>query len=226
MEADSTTGTATCPKDDTPMIPAAAPDNTAVDKSTFFPFLRLPFELRSMVYRVLLVSGHRIHLECILAKQADCLHRLVVHTPLLRVCHQISTEALNVLYGQNDFVCEGDCLPSSVVQHFSPENQLRLRMIILTHYCCLRGVDFDPDYLADRDWGLDFDSDYETDSIVEDVNDNFRSGERLITPGPVWHLEARVWRPIFANLTRFTITLIIDCCDWDESIISQDEEFK
>jgi hypothetical protein len=63
-------------------------------KSASFPFLRLPIELRKMIYRPLLVSPHRVHLDCIfLNEDGDfyCKHRLDIYTPLLRVCIQIST---------------------------------------------------------------------------------------------------------------------------------------
>lgn len=234
MDADSTTGTGAfpVPRVDKPTNSAAESANTAIDISTFFPFLRMPLELRNMVYRLLVVSPHRIHLDCFLPTQGRCLHRLVICTPLLRVCRQISTEALNVLYGENEFVCDGDCVPPSILKHISQENRLRLRTICITHPCAVRGADLDPEDQDDGDWsvssGSDSDSngyDYLDFGFHNHVN-NLESGEQMIAPEDVWHDEPGSWRAIFSNLTRLTITLVVDCCSLSESLISQDEGFK
>ncbi|KAK4150730.1 hypothetical protein C8A00DRAFT_36671 [Chaetomidium leptoderma] len=197
-----------------------------------FPLLRLPTELRLMVYRPLLVSRHRIHLNCLLSWESDCEHRLVVCTQLLRVSRRISNEALGVLYGENDFVFSGDAHIEHpwpiILDHFSQTNQRRLRMLSIEHMCLLRTLDVDPEYEYGSDWDsildrgdADLDSEPSSDDDDDDGNDDGdgdddddTNRERVIAPQPPPHLQRNlhVWGPILANLTRLTITLTLVCC--------------
>jgi hypothetical protein len=64
---------------------------------TPFPFMKLPTELRLKVYRELLQSKNDLRMKC---------HELGMnhlHPNILRTCHQVCKEAMEVLYGENIF---------------------------------------------------------------------------------------------------------------------------
>jgi hypothetical protein len=210
-----------------PALPTVASLSAATETSSFFPFLRMPTELRNMVYRMLLVSRHRIHVECL--TKNFCKHRLAISTNILRVCRQIIAEALNVLYGENNFVTIVYGKPPTIVQSFSPPNLMRLRNLTFAHPCIMHTLDVDPDYENGSDWGgssIDsafLDSDHESDG----------DHERYLAPMQVDEhaLPLSTWRPILANLTRFTIILMVVCCDKHtpldhQSILAATEELK
>jgi len=227
---------AASPGDALAMIPAAARHQTALHEPTGYPFLRLPIELRKMVYRELLVSPHRIHLECLRPCELECFHRVLICTSILRVCRQISNEALDVLYGENEFVLLGDRIEPMVVgpNEISKRNRPRLRMLSMSHWCFVRGINLDPEDGDDSYWIPESDSEAEDDSSnsyesnhgLGDMWVNLDSSQQFIAAEGPWFLQACEWKPIFENLTRLTITLQVDCCHWDESIISDDERLN
>jgi hypothetical protein len=142
-----------------------------------------------MVYRHLLVAKRRINLDRLLpAKPWKTLgHHPGLYTAVLRVCRQVSAEALTVLYGENKFsVIVFGSRPTLLERHFSEPNRLRLRKLIFLHPCW--------DYWAGSD-------------------DPYSEDEELISnlSTPPVALDLDIWRPIFANLTSLTLRLTVDC---------------
>ncbi|KAK4033368.1 hypothetical protein C8A01DRAFT_19671 [Parachaetomium inaequale] len=80
--------------------PAAVLTETPPNTPNHFPFMRLPPELRLMVYRYLLKTDAMIQLAS--ARPLPC-HHIGLSTAVLRLNRQISSEALSVLYGENKF---------------------------------------------------------------------------------------------------------------------------
>lgn len=185
---------------------------TARDEpTTTFPFLRLPIELRNMVYRNLLVSRHRVHLDCIdnyirVRSGHLCRHRLDIHTAVLRVCSQLNAEALDILYGENSFVCKTVFFhPSALPNLISPGNRRRLRTLTIQHLCEIQKLNIDREDEYASDW--DGMSDFSWDS-----NGNDDEGqERILAPRPPELFESQ-WRLVLQSLTSLTLTLIVECC--------------
>jgi hypothetical protein len=105
----------------------------AKEKPAKASFLGLPVELRVMVYRELLVSRHRIHLHCFLPEKINCMHSRITYTCILRACHQMTSEALDVLYGENNFVFTVFIDQPIIMDYFSRANLLRLRKLSIEH---------------------------------------------------------------------------------------------
>ncbi|KAG7285871.1 hypothetical protein NEMBOFW57_008165 [Staphylotrichum longicolle] len=204
--------------------PAGATETRDSDKPTaFFPFLKLPFEIRTMIYRMLLVSRRRIHLDCFLPEDTGCSHRLGLYTQVLRVCRQISAEALDVLYGENNFVSiVYDSTEPVISEHFLSSNLRRLRILTFVHPCIPHNVNVD----YAHDYGSDL-SDVSTGSWDSDSSSS--GHERFIAPPPITCLPHHLVS-ILGNLTRLTLTLTVNCCHCPvhltESIISNDEGLR
>jgi hypothetical protein len=177
-----------------------------------------------MVYRKLLVSTQRIHLSCF--RVNSCLHLYIIYTSILRVCRLVSAEALDVLYGENEFAFTHTYFnPAPILDRFSAANMRRIRKLGIDHQCFLYGINIDPGYEYGSDWGADsVDSDVDTASDDGLIPDEY---ERYVAPAKV-KLQPNVWRPILANLTSLTITLTLECCSprYDEYIISDVKEVK
>src|SRR5712664_1176146 len=78
---------------------AAAPLLESSKTETAFPFMRLPAELRLQVYRHLLRSKYELFMKrCPYHSTSSDLH-----PSILRTCHQVHDEAVQVLYEENVF---------------------------------------------------------------------------------------------------------------------------
>ncbi len=77
---------------------------STITAATSFAFLLLPFEIRQMIYKALLVPAHDVHV----AREAEPHYRHKElsrsHLNILGVSKQIYAEASNVFYGNNTFV--------------------------------------------------------------------------------------------------------------------------
>ncbi|KAI9712498.1 MAG: hypothetical protein M1812_006914 [Candelaria pacifica] len=79
---------------------AAAAPQEGVDAKTAFPFLKLPPELRNMIYRYLLVAKDPIDIG---TRNAACRTEPVVCVAILRVSRQTHIESAPILYSENRF---------------------------------------------------------------------------------------------------------------------------
>lgn len=174
-----------------------------------------------MVYRELLVTPHRIYLHC--HRHLLCEHRTSLTLGVLRVCRQISNEALDVFYGENDFCFQATPDPQLKILINSEANQDRLRRLSIEHPFTTKVVNADPE-----DGTEDFDSD---DDITYVTDDDDPARERTLCID--WHsplvLRTNGWRPILSRLTQLTIVVTVDCCihrlRWG-SIVSRDKARK
>jgi hypothetical protein len=189
---------------------ATAQTSTVHDSRNTFRFLNLPPELRLMVYRHLLRAKRRIHLDRFLPKKhwkKTAGHHPDFCTTVLRICRQISFEALPVLYGENKFsVVAVGSYPTVIQRYFSETNRLRLRKLIIIHPCWDYFVESDDP--ESNDYNL-------IDELFEEYgpqleNELYGEAEIRLLPMPV-ALNPTTWRPIFANLTSLTIRVTLNC---------------
>lgn len=195
--------------------------NTALPIAKPFPFLLLPAELRLAIYRHIFVVRGEIRLDCFLPASHFYLHkwkykenkprckhpahRPRINTAVLRLCHQITAEALAVLYGENHFACITlCCLQPVIVQAFSSENLGRVRKLTLEHYW--NHLD-SPLREAHNKWRI---GDHHERS--DDWEQFFAGpGSRPVLKASAIAQRPDIWQPIFARLTSLTVALSYYC---------------
>ncbi|KAK4033366.1 hypothetical protein C8A01DRAFT_40155 [Parachaetomium inaequale] len=159
----------------------ALPDTT----SNHFRFMDLPPELRLQVYRHLLFAVQGIHLWCLAYREPTCpdpRHHPNICTTVLKLCRQITDEALSVLYGENTFVfLEYDIDRGTPQLHFPEATLLRIRKLRVVHPCGLNPYP-PPD------------------------------GRMPLAPWPAEPPNSPdIWRSVLANLNSLTLVLSVPC---------------
>ncbi|KAI9695664.1 MAG: hypothetical protein M1836_006116 [Candelina mexicana] len=81
--------------------------NQVPHPQTAFPFLRLPPELRNIVYRLLLISPLRDDEIGLFIDPGNGTYRWGTHTAILRTNHQVFAESSSIFYGENIFTVHG-----------------------------------------------------------------------------------------------------------------------
>ena len=100
---------------------------------TSFPLLKLPAELRRMVYRKALLCSKPISMATNPENERPSSQptKLGVFVPVLRVCRQVSEEAQDVLYGENTFEYITEFSPFTNLP-FPAKHRRRIRKVACT----------------------------------------------------------------------------------------------
>lgn len=132
---------------------AAIQDN----KKDYFPFLKLPGELRERIYHYAVVYHETV---CIQGDhrngfKQDFLHKVdAIASPLARVCKQINTEVGPLIYSKNTFYFHSDHQMRSFLIQFAPHSNLIRRIVV-------DGIKF---------WLLDLCLDFRVDELIYNLN--------------------------------------------------------
>ena len=120
-----------------PTQPAQATEAATPNTQTrFFPFLKLPRELRDQIYHHAVVRHggpiciQRDHQDNLKDATLSCISPDPISIPLARVCKQVHTEVIPLLYSKNSFSIYSDNNMRDFLTHFAPNTNLMRHLIL------------------------------------------------------------------------------------------------